>query len=169
MGSIRKVAIFRSVSSRTMSAADQRSWRSATKQIQRSWRGSQWWAQGPQEGCRARTQYADPQQGRQSRPRGDLLWVAREWTAVAGDRRRMGRQGENVPDKLDWWRLGRRGANTSCSQTWARGTWNPGHAARPGSWREPWPVSDAGMWPATAVADPDPSSVLRNLPSDKMS
>jgi len=75
------------------------------KQMQRSWRGSQWWAQGSREGCRARTQDSDPQQGRQSRPRGDFPAVAREWTAVAGDRRRMGRQGETHQTQLiggDW-------------------------------------------------------------------
>ena len=75
------------------------------KYMQRSWGGPQWWTQ---EGCRVRTQDADPQQGQQSRPRGyhqalptilpaarsavDIPAVARDWTPVAGDQPRMGCQ-----------------------------------------------------------------------------
>ena len=63
-------------------------------QMQRQWRGSQWWPKGSQEGppLRARPQQgsqadADPQQGRQSR--------AEERPAVAG---------ENGPDALARWK-----------------------------------------------------------------
>ena len=103
------------------------------KYMQRSWRGPQWWTQGSQEGCRARSK---------SRPRGDIPAVARDWTAVAGDQPRMGRQsgewggvGESFQDRSDRWSA----------------TWNPGYAARPDSWRESWAVPDAGRWPAAAV------------------
>ena len=115
------------------------------KQMQRQWRGSQWWPKGSQEGCKARKQDADPQQGRQSRPRGDFLAVAEEWPAVAG---------ENAPDKLARWRMGRRGERdmtctsgyTSCRQA-SSDTWGLG-------WSEAWAVPGAHAWAAVAAAGP---------------
>ena len=113
------------------------------KHMQRSWRGPQWWAQGSQEGCTARSK---------SRPRGDIPAVARDWTAVAVDQPRMGRQsgewggvGERLQDRSDRWSA----------------TWSPGYAARPDSWRESWAAPDAGRLPAAAA---EPCFIVQSLP-----
>ena len=122
------------------------------KQMWRSWRGPQWWAQGSQEGCKARTQDADPQQGRQSRPRGGCREVAEVWPAVAGSdipdrfaRWKEGRRRENSPDiHARWKTMERRGADTSCSQA-SNDIWNPG-------WRQPWPSTEVEEWWAAVAA-----------------
>ena len=124
------------------------------KQMQRSRRGPQWWAEGSQEGCRARTQDADLQQGWQSRPRGDFRDspsgqhpVVEVWPAVADYK---------IPERLDRWRqqqaqrqerTGRRGARTPCSQASSE-SWIP--VLR----EEPWSASDAQVWAAVAAAGP---------------
>ena len=125
------------------------------KQMWRSWRSpQQWWAQGSQEGCRARTQDADLQQGWQLRPRGDFREspsgqhpVVEVWPAVADYK---------IPERLDRWRqqeaqrqdrTGRRGARTPCSQA-------SGEAWIPVLTDEPWSASDPQMLAAVAAAGP---------------
>ena len=109
-----------------------------------------WWAQGLQEGCWAHTQDADPQQGQQSRPRGDIPAAPRDWTADAGDQPRMGRQsgekgavGESCQDGVDRWRA--RDSQGSSA------TWNSGHAARSGGRWKQWGNSESNVWSAAAA------------------
>ena len=124
------------------------------KQMWRAWKPPQWRSPGSQEGCRARTQDADLQQGWQSRPRGDFREspsgqhpVVEVWPTVAG---------YNIPGRLDRWRqqqaqrqerTGRRGARTPCSQASGE-TWIP--VLR----EEPWSASHAQVWAAVAAAGP---------------
>ena len=90
------------------------------KQMRRSWRGPQWWAQGSQEGCRARTQDADLQQGWQSRPRGDSRdspsgqQAQSDWSRGRLERWRE-QQAQND------WRTDRRGGRPLCSQASGEG------------------------------------------------
>ena len=143
------------------------------KQKQSQWRGSQWWpaTQMQRQGSQERPPWrARPQQGSQADADPPQGWQQRseERPAVAGDYMPTAldrwRAKQTSFDRSIWsrnrWRLGRRGANTSCSQASSE-TWAGMAAADAGqlegtmgSWREPWAASDAGMWPATAVAGP---------------
>ena len=110
------------------------------KQMRRSWRGPQWWAQGSQESCRGRTQDADLQQGWQSRPRGDFRDspsgqhpVVQVWP-----RGRLGRWKEQQAQSDR--RTGRRGGRPLCSQASGEG--------------EPWSAWSNSVTAAVAAAGP---------------
>ena len=120
----------------------------------RSWRSPQWWAQGSQEGCRARTQDADLQQGWQLRPRGDFRESPSGQHPVVEVRPAVADY--KIPERLDRWRqqeaqrqdrTGRRGARTPCSQA-------SGEAWIPVLTDEPWSASDPQMLAAVAAAGP---------------
>jgi hypothetical protein len=118
------------------------------KQMRRSWRGPQWWAQGSQEGCRARTQDADLQQGWQSRPRGDFRDspsgqhpVVEVWPRGRLDRWKEQAQSDR--------RTGRRGARPLCSQASGEG-WIPVLREEP----EPWSAWSSTVTAAVAAAGP---------------
>ena len=113
----------------------------------RSWRSPQWWATGSQEGCRARTQDADLQQGWQSRPRGDFRDspsgqhpVVEVWP-----RGRLDRWKEQQPQSDR--RTGRRGARTPCSQA-------SGESWIPVLREEPWTAWSSSVTAAVAAAGP---------------
>ena len=118
------------------------------KQMRRSRRGPQWWAEGSQEGCRARTQDADLQQGWQSRPRGDFRDspsgqqpVVEVWPRGRFDRWKEQAQSDR--------RTGRRGARPLCSQASGEG-WIPILREEP----EPWSAWRSTVTAAVAAAGP---------------
>ena len=117
------------------------------KQMRRSWRGPQWWAQGSQEGCRARTQEADLQQGWQLRPRGDFRDspTGQHPVVEVWPRGRFDRWKEQQAQSDQ--RTGRRGAHPLCSQA-------SGERWIPVLREEPWSASDAQVWAAVAAAGP---------------
>ena len=117
------------------------------KQMRRSRRGPQWWAEGSQEGCRARTQDADLQQGWQSRPRGDFRDspsgqqpVVEVWPRGRFDR---WKEQQAQSDR----RTGRRGARTPCSQA-------SGERWIPVLREEPWSAWSSSVTAAVAAAGP---------------
>ena len=117
------------------------------KQMQRSRRGPQWWAEGSQEGCRARTQDADLQQGWQSRPRGDFRDspsgqhpVVEVWPRGRLDR---WKEQQAQSDR----RTGRRGARPPCSQA-------SGERWIPVLGEDPWSAWNSSVTAAVAAAGP---------------
>ena len=143
------------------------------KQMRRSWRGPQWWAQGSQEGCRARTQDADLQQGWQSRPRGDFRDspsgqhpVVEVWPRGRLDRWKEQAQSDR--------RTGRRGGRPLSSQASGE-AWIPVLREGPESWSAWGTVTAAvavagpiegftpSLWPAQGLTtnEPSPGECLR--------
>ena len=136
------------------------------KQMRRSWRGPQWWAQGSQESCRGRTQDADLQQGWQSRPRGDSRdspsgqQAQSDWSRGRLERWRE-QQAQND------WRTDRRGGRPLCSQAsgegepwsaWGNSVTAAVAAAGPIGGLTPW-------WPPEGLIahDPSPGESLRSV------
>ena len=117
------------------------------KQMQRSWRGSQWRAQGSQEGCRARTQEADLQQGWQLRPRGDFRDspTGQHPVVEVWPRGRLDRWKEQQAQSDQ--RTGRRGAHPLWSQA-------SGERWIPVLGEEPWQAWSSSVTAAVAAAGP---------------